>query len=266
MSEPLVSATEVRVRGTAARTFTGGAGPALLLVHGGWAGAQFHWRTVWEPLAARHRVIAPELPGLGAAEQGSLASVADYAAWLVELLDALGVDRAWCAGNSFGGTVVWSLAGRTPGRCAGVVLVDGVPMPRTPPPLRWLGRTRSGRALMRRLVRRASYEPGAVARAFADVARVPPELREAMATWPVIVPRFADLLIAGDGAPAPSAPTLLIFGAADRLPGTSPAAARRLRARLPGATLRFIEHAGHFPQIEAPAAFVAALERFIAGR
>ena len=259
-----VAKVEVSVRQRPARVFAGGAGSALLLVHGGWSGAQMHWSRVWGRLAERHHVLAPDLPGLGDLGQPPLASVRAYAEWLLELLDVFGVERAWCVGNSFGASVAWSLAGRAPGRCAGVVLVDGIPMPRTPLPLRVLGRTAPARALMRRLVRRASYRPALIARAFADPTRAPPELARSIAEeWDVIAKHFADLLIAGDGPPAPRLKPLLLFGAADRLPGTTPDAARRLQRTLRGSTLVQLADAGHFPQVEAPEAFVAALEDYV---
>ncbi len=257
-------AESIQVRGRTARVHVGGAGAPLLLVHGGWGGAAMHWERVWERLASRYRVIAPDLPGLGDLGEAALGSVADYAGWLVALLDALGVDRAFCVGNSFGASVVWSLAGRFPDRCAGLVLVNGIPMPATPPLLHRAGRSAFARRLMRWALTKWIYAPRMVPLAFADPARVPAELRRCMAEdWPRIVPPYAEILIAGDGPPAPSARPLLLFGAADRLPGTGKDAARRLSDKLAGASLRFIEDAGHFPQIEQPAAFADALAHYL---
>jgi len=265
MSPSSIEETRVSVRGRATRTFQGGTGEAMLLVHGGWGGAHMHWSRVWDELARRHRVIAPDLPGLGDVIEPPLASVRDYAAWLVELLDALEVERTWCIGNSFGGSVVWSLAGRSPERCAGLVLVDGRPMPATPSVLRTLGATGPGSRLMEVLVRRISYTRSAIPHAFADVANAPEELERLVATqWPIIVPRFAALLVAGDGAPTPHVAPCLLWGTRDTLPGSSRRNAERLHLALAGATLRWIDDAGHFPQIEAPQAFVAALEAFMA--
>lgn len=255
---------QLEVRGRPARVHLGGEGPALLLVHGGWGGATISWSRVWDRLARRHRVIAPELPGLGWSEQPALGTVRECALWLVALLDALGVERAWCVGSSFGGSVVWSLAGRAPGRCLGVVLVNGVPMPATPPLLLRLGQTRRGRALMRAMMRRVSYNPRAIVRAFVDPTRVPPELRRLLEQDASrLLDRFAPLVIAGDGPPAPQVTPLLLWGEGDRLLGTSVRAARKLHARLPGSTLALVPGAGHFPQLEAPELFCDHLEAFI---
>jgi pimeloyl-ACP methyl ester carboxylesterase len=253
------------VQGRPARVFCGGNGPPLLLVHGGWGGAHFHWSAVWNALARSHRVIAPDLPGLGAVDQPALPSVRAYAEWLLDLLDVLGVARAWMVGNSFGASVAWSLAHRAPERCTGLVLVNGFSMPRTPAPLRFAGRTRFAHAVMEGVLRRFIYAPAALRRAFADLSHVPPELQSIMAAeWRLIVPRYADVLMAGDGSPQPNATLHLLWGMADRLPGTTRAALRRLQRSLPAAKVTTIADAGHFPQIEAPGAFVAALDAIAA--
>jgi 2-hydroxy-6-oxonona-2,4-dienedioate hydrolase len=259
-----VERVSVVVRGSTVRVARGGKGAPVLLVHGGWGGADMHWSRVWDRLAARHDVIAPDLPGLGAVQAQPLDSVADYARWLVELLDALSVERVVCIGNSFGASVAWSLAGRFPARCTGLILVDGFPMARTPAPLGWLGHVPGMRRLASAFVHRWIYDESNLPRAFADVRNVPAELRRAIVeAWPLVVSRYVDILVAGDGAPAPHVAPLLVFGMRDDLPGTRPRDAARWRERLPGSTLRMIEGAGHFPQIEAPDAFVEAVESFI---
>jgi pimeloyl-ACP methyl ester carboxylesterase len=254
---------ELEVQGHPARALCAGdeAAPALVLVHGGWGGARMHWAPVLDRLARHHRVIAPDLPGLGWVETAPLPSVAAYAAWLVALAEAMGVTRARWVGNSFGASVVASVAGRHHEHVSAVAYVNGFPMPPTPALLRRLGRMRPARALMRAMVRRI-YREASIARGFASPSRIPQSLREAMVDWPVIVPRYVDLLIAGDGPPPPRTPPLLLFGAADHLPGTSRRDAERLAARTSGASLVLIEDAGHFPQLERPEAFVDALERW----
>lgn len=249
------------MQGRPARVYCGGTGSALLLVHGGWGGAHFHWSRVWERLACSHRVIAPDLPGLGAVEQPALRSVQAYADWLAHLLTVLGVDNAWLVGNSFGASVAWSLSSHAPGLCAGLVLVNGFSIPKTPGLLRLAGRTGTAHTIMEWVLRRFIYTPAAMARAFADPARVPAELERIMADqWKLIIPRYVDVLIAGDGSPPPEAPIRLLWGTSDRLPGTSRKDLERLHRSLPGSNVCEVEGAGHFPQIERPEAFVAALE------
>lgn len=266
-SPGVVEQRQLRVLGQPTRVYTGGSGPrALLLLHGGWGGAAMHWSRVWDRLARRVRVVAPDLPGLGDPTQPGCARLADYVTWLNTLLDNLGVREVFCVGNSFGASLAWSFAGRSPERCLGVVLVDGVPMPRTPAPLLWLGRRALGRGLMRLMLRRLSFTPRALSRAFADTRRAPPELQVSLhRTPPTRLETFLDCVIAGDGPPPPRAPALVLWGEADRLPGTGLDAGKRLGATLPGARFVSFANAGHFPQLERPVKFVEAVEAFTGG-
>jgi pimeloyl-ACP methyl ester carboxylesterase len=254
----------VSVEGRPARAFVGGKGEPLLLIHGGWGGAAMHWGSVWEELASRFAIVAPDLPGIGRVDQEGLGSVGAYAQWLCELLDELQVGSAWCVGNSFGASVACRFASDYSERCRGVVLVNGIPLPPSPPFLRWLGERPFGKRVMRAVEKRVAFTPAALARGFFDPAHVPSDLR-ALVTQPSPpqVSAFADVLVQG-GSPAPRklAP-LLLWGEEDHLPGTSARAGRKLAASWPGATLALVPRAGHMPQLENPAAFVDALSAFV---
>jgi 2-hydroxy-6-oxonona-2,4-dienedioate hydrolase len=254
----------VTVAGQPAKVWLGGAGEPLLLVHGAWGGAALHWEPVWDALARRFRVIAPELPGVGDPDASALASFDAYADWLVELLHTLGAERVWCVGNSLGAAIAWQLAARLGERCAGVVLVNGPPPAMLPGAVRALASSRPGRALFRALFRRLNFSPGVATRGFADPAHVPAELAHTLAAPPAArIETLIDLVLAGARAAAPARPTLLLWGAADRLPATGAGAAKKLGDTL-DARLVLLSDAGHCPQLEQPAAFVAALERFAA--
>ena len=101
-----------------------GGGVPLLLVHG--FGADSHdWVFHIPELAARHRVIAPDLRGHGhssAPETGYRPQ--DLAGDLVRLLDRLGVERVTAIGHSLGASVVSALAVEHPGRVRALVCVD----------------------------------------------------------------------------------------------------------------------------------------------
>lgn len=260
-----VEERRVRLLNELARVYVGGGGErTLLLLHGGWGGAAAHWSRVWHRLARSARVVAPDLPGLGEVTQEGCASLAGYVGWLESLLDALRLERVVCVGNSFGASLAWSFAGRSPERCVGVVLVNGVPMPRTPAPLLWLGQRAVGRKWMRRVLHRWSYTPEALPRAFLSPDHAPPELQTSLADIPPRrIETFLDCLIAGDGPPAPQAPVLVLWGEADHLPGTGLEVGRRLAAGLPGARFVSLASAGHFPQLERPEGFATAIEAFV---
>lgn len=262
----MVTLREIEVGARPSKAWVGGEGETILLVHGGWGGAEMHWSRVWEPLARRFRVIAPELPGIGDRAQPGLASFDAYADWLVQLLGSLQAPRAWCVGNSFGAAVVWQLSGRLGARCRGVVIVNGMaPFP-VPPLVRRVLSTTPVRQLITRAYRRGAFAPRVVQRAYADPSLAPAELTRVLAAPPrAQVELLRDLVLRGAcPAPAPEIPMLVLWGEADRLPGTGRARALRVQRSAPGAKLVFIPSAGHCPQMERPAEFVQALEGFVA--
>ncbi len=104
-----------------------GAGPAILLLHG-WPHTWLLWRDVIAALAPAHRVIAPDLRGLGGTDTPGdgydLHTLADDAA---ALLDALGVERlALAAGIDLGAPVAWMLAARHPRRVARLAVMESL--------------------------------------------------------------------------------------------------------------------------------------------
>ncbi len=261
-----VKAHHLTVQGQPALVHMGGVGrEAILLLHGGWGGAHVHWSRVWGRLARGHRVIAPDLPGVGDPDQLGRLRLADYVSWLNDLLHLVDADRAYCIGNSWGASLAWSFAGRSPEHCLGVILVNGLPMPRTPSPLLWLGHRAIGRGLMRAMLNRRSFTPDALRRAFATPDNAPLELQTSLEHTPTRrIETFLDSVIEGDGAPTPRAPIMFLWGEADHLPGTGLAVGKALHAKYPMSRFVHLANAGHFPQIERPSAFAEAIEAFIA--
>jgi pimeloyl-ACP methyl ester carboxylesterase len=259
-----VIAHELTVASRSARVYLGGEGEPLLLLHGAWGGAAMHWEAVWERLAERHLVIAPDLPGLAAGAPPGPVRFSDFARYAEAVLDAAKVTRpALVVGNSFGAAVAWRLAAQAPARCRGLVLVDGGPFGAPPA---WLGAllTRTPlRRVLKALWRQGAFGRGTIARAFADPRRAPAELREAV-DHPA-PPQLDVILGAALGSetttPAPpTCPIVLLWGEDDRLLGSSVAMARRLAVRLSGSRLVTIPRAGHCPQIEQPESFVTILD------
>lgn len=103
-----------------------GAAALVLGVHG-IAASHRLLAVVARHLAARGiTFLAPDLRGRGAsAGLPGPYGLASHVADLVAVLDHWGVERAVLAGHSMGAYIVARLAAAHPGRCAGVVLVDG---------------------------------------------------------------------------------------------------------------------------------------------
>ncbi len=102
-----------------------GDAPPIVLVHGAGVNLEDMYLALGERLAARHRVILIDRPGLGwSKRRGRDGSAPRFqAAILRELLDQLGVDRAIIVGHSWGGALAASFALDHPERTAALVLL-----------------------------------------------------------------------------------------------------------------------------------------------
>lgn len=118
---------DVTVGGRSIRVHEFGAGPALLMLHGGGAGANglSNYGKNIDALATRFRVIVADMPGYGASTKGlDQADVfGDLAQTMIGLLDALGIERAHVIGNSLGGACALRMALDAPDRVGRLVLM-----------------------------------------------------------------------------------------------------------------------------------------------
>jgi len=257
-----------------------GEGPVLLLIHG-MAGTWENWREVIEPLAREHTVIAPDLPGHGASEPGGGDySLGSLAACLRDLLVALGHDRATLVGHSLGGGIAMQFSYQFPELVERLVLVSSGGLGReVSPVLRaaalpgadlFIAATASpgrvvGSALARGLAA-VGFRPNAdvaeVARGYASLADR--DRRAAfLATIRAVVGTGGQSVHAGDRLYlAEGVPVLIVWGERDAM---IPARhGQDAHGAIPGSRLELFEGVGHLPQVEAPARFVAVLERFLA--
>lgn len=258
------------VKGHAVRVFDGGAtgreAETIVLLHGAWGGASLHWSGIWGPLSERFRVVAPELPGFGHGSDEGPLTVPAFAAWVAELLAALGLERAWLVGQGFGGAVGWQLATTAKERARGLVLLNGGP----PPPQPWLIRKfferGFARAFIRHALRNGIFGPKAIERGFSDPARAPAELRALIAQRdaPQLGVLVQTILRGGATEDEPRVPVMMIWGEADRLPGTDSCAMDRLVDAGNAPRFETLPGAGHLPQVEAPAAVVERIFSFVA--
>jgi pimeloyl-ACP methyl ester carboxylesterase len=125
-------------------TMEAGTGTPVLAIHGLGA-TKGSFLTTVVALADRFRVIATDLPGFGDSDKpiGVRYDPGYFADTIVDLLDALGLDRVHLIGNSLGGRIALEVALRTPQRVGRVALLA--------PSLAWRRRRRLAPAL--RLVR-----------------------------------------------------------------------------------------------------------------
>jgi len=116
------------VKGTQAYAYTGGkpfepALPCVVFVHGA-----LNDHSVWTLLARwfahhGHSVLAVDLPGHGRSANPVLGGVSELGAWLLDLLDAAGVQQASLVGHSMGSLIALEAAAQAPERVRQLVMV-----------------------------------------------------------------------------------------------------------------------------------------------
>lgn len=99
--------------------------PAILAVHG-WPQHWWLWRDVFPVLAETHRVVCPDLRGMGWSGQPADGDFtkARMAGDLLALLDVLGIERAGYLGHDWGGWAGWLAALRAPERITRLMAVS----------------------------------------------------------------------------------------------------------------------------------------------
>lgn len=220
------------------------------------------------------RVIAPHLRGFAdGAGDPPTAAIDDYAADMIDLLDALHIEDAVVGGLSMGGYVAFAMFRHAPRYFQGLVLADTRAEADTPEGI--AGRTR--------MLQMVEGKGAAGVAAVAD-DMVPKLLGETTrAQKPDVVQHVRSLIlsntseaIAGgvralmsrpDSTPLLKSihcPTLVIVGEEDAV--TPSALAERMHSAIAGSELVTIAAAGHLSNIEQPSAFNDALARFLTHR
>jgi len=242
---------------------------AVVMLHGA-AADKTSWLRLARYLPQTLPLIAPDLPGHGA----SVADLAlDYgiraqALRVEQFLATLGVERVHLLGNSMGGAVALAVAAAFPRRVASLVLIGTAGAEATPS---WLREhvCRSGvnpmidvrdvagyRTMLKIGMAAPPYVPGIVLRALTRrlIGRHAIN-RKIVADISRDLDRTADLSRI-------AAPTLILWGAADRVQHVDDA--ELLRRRLPDSRKLVLDGVGHVPMVEAPRAVAAACSAFYA--
>jgi len=164
----------ITLSGKRVRVWTGGTGPALLLLHSAYGDAELSWASVWNDLGENFTVITPDLPGFGASEMPSQPTLAATARMLKELLDFLKVDGAILVGNSFGVSVALEFASAFPELTHHVVVVNGGYLPLLPAAMKKVISLPFVENRFRTLMRNFSYSDMAFSKAFPNPEKLPP--------------------------------------------------------------------------------------------
>ena len=260
----------VTVAGTPVRAYRAGAGPALVLLHGGGLDdARLTWAAMWAGLTPHALVVAPDLPGYGGSPLGvTPPTLEGYGAWLVEFLDACDIRQATLAGLSLGGGIALRTTLDAPGRVQGLALLApyGV-SPRLPG-----GKTgyfsvhtpgaatltdavlRHSDRLLRASLRPLLHRPDAITDELVAEVRSLLAQPDAEAAWSAFqqheVEWTGPRTYFGEELTSIKCPTLLLSGEHDGL--VAPDDVRAAAARIPGARFVLVSDAGHWLPRDAP--------------
>ena len=231
-----------------------GSGPPVLMLHG-FDSSNLEFRRLTPLLKKNNTLIIPDLFGFGFCPRPDHSS---YGPWSVlshldALIKTISKDEPiGVIGASMGGSVAMELARRYPERINRLLLLapaglDGKPMP-LPPVLDQLGVWFLGRPVVRR---------GLCRQAFADPDNSVGEPEIEIASLHLKVPGWARSLaafarsggFAGCGAPLPSQPLHVLWGADDRI---LRAPQKRAAQHLLGDKLEVLPHCGHLPHLDQP--------------
>lgn len=240
-----------------------GGGPALpiLFLHGVGSDKSV-WRPQLEHFGRSRRAVAFDYPGYG--ESGPAppdCTRDDYAAAILEAMDALGIGRAHLCGLSLGGVVAIAIHEAAGERCASLLLADSFAVHPEGDLIYQRALESSGSVGMRTLAERraplllAPDAPEAVRREVIEtMALIDPAAYQigARAVW------LADQR---DRAARIAVPTLVVVGELD--PVTPTALSKQLAELVPGARLETIAGASHISNLDRPEQFNRLVEHFL---
>jgi pimeloyl-ACP methyl ester carboxylesterase len=250
-----------------------GRGPTVMLVHG-FGGAKEDFSDQFEALAERHHVVTYDLRGHG--ESDSPPDPADYTFDRLVLdtltvADAVGADRFRLLGHSMGGMVARRLVLAHPQRIESLVLMDTSPgpVPGIDGEILELGAVialTDGMAELKRIM--DEFQPlgtPAYERLLAERPGYQEFNDRKWATlspimWATLGREIRDQPDQLDALATVTCPTLVLVGEQDTpFLGVS----RDMAETIPNAELVIIPDAGHSPQFENGAVWLAALEQFL---
>src|ERR1035438_43357 len=226
-----------------------GSGPLLVFLHGGWGYGVYPIDRQIEELAGRSRFVIPDRSGYGQSSSLSREAPIDFHRRAAEetllVLDALGIERAAFWGHSDGSVIAAKIGLLAPDRCEQLIL-EAFHFYRDKPG-------------SHNFFQRYAHHPEEVSE----------KLRGLLAAdhgeqWQTVIQNncrvWLKLAELGSGESVDlydgrlgelRVPTTFVHGRHD--PRTEPDEMERVRAALPGATVRFIESGRHSPHSESAA-------------
>jgi len=245
----------------------------VILIHG--TSSSLHTWEAWaKELKKQHRIITMDLPGFGLTgpNQTNDYSNATYTQFILDLMNAMHVERAVLGGNSLGGEIAWEVAVAAPARVDKLILIDAAGYAFTPQsiPLGFkIARMPAMSWLMAHCLPHSMMEES-VKNVYGDPEKVTPALVERYEAMTLRAGNRHALSIrmkqlnAGSDAELIKRlqiPTLILWGGKDKL--IPPENATWFQRDIAGSKLIMFDDLGHVPQEENPVVTLAAVNIFL---
>lgn len=229
-----------------------GEGDTVLLLHG-WASSLQPYKALMGQLSQKYRVIAVDLPGMGASEEPKEPwDVDGFADFVLSFMEQFPVEKLSLVGHSYGGRIIIKLANRVlPFAIDKIVLIDSAGI--KPP------------ASKKKSLRQRVFKVGKWFLSLKPIAKLFPTALEKLrvkfgsADYAAASPMMRQCLVKAVNEdlshllPGIKAPTLLVWG--DRDTATPISDAKQMEAAIPNAGLAVIPGTGHFSFMENPVLF-----------
>lgn len=273
-----------QVRGTGQDT--------IVVLHGGPGLSSAYLAPDLDLLVSDHTLIHYDQRGAGRSDvltDSLRLRLSNHIADVENVRQHFGLSRLVLLGHSWGAALAAQYARVHPDRVAKLILVDPMPPRRTPYMQQfgrnlyaWMDSSTAAKARTLAAARDTASDAASACRAFwsifirgyfanpaetsgasrmlGDVCAAPPEaLRNGAVVSAAVLRPFGDWDWRADFREI-HVPVLIIHGEKDPIPAAS---AAEWKAAFPEAELVIVEGAGHFPHVEQPAAFKAAVKAFL---
>ena len=232
------------------------AAPPVLLIHGA-GGTHLHWSPEIRRIPGYH-ILAPDLPGRGKSKGVGAQTIEEYVEAILRFMDSIRLRPAVVVGHSMGGAIALTLALNAPERVRALGLFGtGARLRVAPAILDGLSNTASFPATVQ-LINQWAFSPRTSPRLKELATQRMQETRPTVLHGDFLACNLFDVFSRLEEI---TIPALILCGAEDKL--TPPRYSQFLHEKLPQATLRIIEGAGHMVMLEKPAESAKALREFL---
>jgi pimeloyl-ACP methyl ester carboxylesterase len=230
----------------------------IVMLHGWGASSRLMWGAALALARLGWKCCVPDLPGFGESAAPPTAwGVAEYAQFVLDYMDAVGVGRAHLIGHSFGGRLAIYLGANEPQRVEKVVLCNSAGIRKPPSGGLRLRLYKAARTALQRLgaARLAAALQTAYNNRYGS-----PDFRAASGVMRETLVRVVNQDLS-DTALRLNQQTLLFWG--DQDTDTPLWMGQKLEKLIPDAGLIVFEGAGHYSYLERQGEFVRIVDHFL---